>query len=82
MFANTQLQDSAVMAVIIFHLLGWILPCALMAVVGIRKLRGTLSGILSGIGTVCWFIWPFLGCVVSWIGFIVICCFKKREIKD
>lgn len=81
MFANTCAQDAAVMAVIIFHLLGWLLPCALTAVISIRKLRGTFGGVLSGIGIGCWLLWPFLGCVVCWIGFIVICCFKKREIK-
>lgn len=80
MFAYTPLQDAAIMSVVLFYLIGWILPCILSAVVGAKKKRGALGGILCGIGVVCGLLWPVLGCVVGWFCFAVICCFKKREI--
>lgn len=82
MFAYTPLQDAAISSLVIFYLIGWILPCVLSVVIGIRKKRGAFGGILCGIGILLGLLWTPLGCALGWIGFIIICCFRRREVKD
>lgn len=53
MFAYTPLQDAALMAVVLFYIIGWILPCVLSAVVGAKKKRRALGGNLCGLGVAC-----------------------------
>lgn len=54
----------------------WILPGILCVVVGFRKGRGDLGVVMALLFGALGF---FIGLGLGWLGFIVVCCFPKRE---
>lgn len=53
------------MEVLVRVFLWWLLPCILSTIIGVKKGRGVFGFVL--------------GFLFAWLGFIVICCFKKRK---
>lgn len=81
MFAYTLLQSAAGLTVILLYGVGWILPCVLTVIFGIKKNRGALGGILCAISFLSGLLWGILGLVLGWLSLIIICSFKKNDAK-
>ena len=75
----TELQNGATGVVVMFYIFGWILPCVLTIIGGVKKNRVELGVILAIIALALGFLWTVLGVALGWVGFIVMCCFKKRD---